>query len=303
MCYALSEAEELQSEKWKAFGGIPSKACAFGTVICGRRRSVPQIRPTAKRRADLRARPDATAGGNCFTQNAASLVRWMARAKVTRLRKQAMSLIDDLTAHGAQIRERLWDLLERHRYPDDARSVWIEGSVAQTLEHHDAISLLVRRQLTGSAFALVRPLVETVVRALWIYKVASDEQVEQARHKDKGVFPSLRDMRQAVGQAYAEDEFFQQFTAGWGAMCDYTHSGARQIARRFTGTDVKPDYREGAIAEAVHTTNFGVLFLARLFFEGMNQQAEANEVRTLLADYRARDYVAAIKRLATQTGA
>jgi hypothetical protein len=68
-----------------------------------------------------------------------------------------VSLLDDITAHGAQIRDRLWDLLERHAYPDDTKSVWVAGSIAVALEHHEAISLLAQRQLTGSAFALVRP--------------------------------------------------------------------------------------------------------------------------------------------------
>jgi hypothetical protein len=131
-----------------------------------------------------------------------------------------VSLLDDLTARGAAIRKWLWDLLERHAYPDDARSVWVAGSIAVALEHHEAISLLVNRQLTGSAFALVRPMVETVVRAHWINEVAYDDQVEQAR-QDKNVFPSMSEMSEAVGKAYGTDELFRRFTSD-GERCAVT---------------------------------------------------------------------------------
>jgi hypothetical protein len=134
-----------------------------------------------------------------------------------------MSLVDELIARGAVIRARLWDLLERHGYPDDTRSVWIAGSMAVALEHHEAISLLIEQQLTGSAFALVRPMVETVVRAHWINAVARDDQVERARQDDKKAFPSMSEMSAAIGKAYGADELFQRFTSEWQAMCSYTH--------------------------------------------------------------------------------
>jgi len=67
---------------------------------------------------------------------------------------RSVSLLDDITTRGAVIRERLWDLLERHAYPDDTRSVWVAGSIGVALEHHEAISLLINRQLTGPAFGL-----------------------------------------------------------------------------------------------------------------------------------------------------
>jgi hypothetical protein len=195
-----------------------------------------------------------------------------------------VSLFDDITIRGAAIRNRLWDLLEPHAYPDDARSVWVAGSIAVALEHHEAIWLLINRQLTGSAFALVRPMVETVVRAHWIDAVACDDQVELAR-QDKNVFPSMSEMSQAVSEAYRADELFRRFTSEWGAMCSYTHSGARQIGYRFAGTEIKPSYKEEAIVEVLNLMNMGLLFLAGTFFMSTGHQTEANETRTMLLDY------------------
>ena len=196
-----------------------------------------------------------------------------------------MSLLDDISNRGIQIRSRLWDLLERHPYPDDHRSVWVAGSLAQALEHHEAIALLIKRELTGSAFALVRPLVDTVMRALWINAVACDQQVARARDDGKKVFPPMKEMSEAVERAYRDDDLLQRMTAEWDAMCSYTHSGARQLGRRFTGTDVKSSYAPGEIAEVLNLTNYGVLFLARRFFMRTGHQPETDETRTMLLGY------------------
>jgi hypothetical protein len=192
----------------------------------------------------------------------------------------SVSLFDDTMASGAAIQGLLWDLLERHLYPDDERSVWVAGCMVVALEHHEAISLLIKRQLTGSAFALVRPLVDSVMRSLWINKVASDDQVKRARDDDKYVFPPMPQMCEAVRTAYGDDKFFQ-FTSAWDAMHSYTHSGARQIAGRYTGTDLKPSYTEGAKIQALNLTNNGVLFLATKFFESTGHQLEADAIKQL----------------------
>jgi hypothetical protein len=57
-------------------------------------------------------------------------------------------------------------LLTRHRYPDDLRTVVVSGFISQRIEHNDAIVLLLRSNLVGSAFALVRSVVEILYRAL-----------------------------------------------------------------------------------------------------------------------------------------
>jgi hypothetical protein len=214
-----------------------------------------------------------------------AVVAVLALVALIHLLSPKMNLLDDLIARGAAIRTRLWDLLERHSYPDDERSTWVAGSLAVALEHHQAISLLITERLTGSAFALMRPMVETVVRAYWISGVARDDQVERARQDDKKAFPPLMEMSAAVGKAYEADELFERFMSAWDAMCSYTHSGARQIGRRFSGTEIKPSYKEGAKVQALNSTNMALLFLARMFFMSTGHLTEASEARTMLLDY------------------
>jgi len=103
-----------------------------------------------------------------------------------------VSLLEDIIAQGAQVRTQLRELFEQDEaYPGDLKSMWLIGSVDLALEHHEAIWRLQEQKLTGAAFALLRPLIETMLRALWLNKrVTSEEQVKRA-WRDKKVFPKM----------------------------------------------------------------------------------------------------------------
>jgi hypothetical protein len=112
-----------------------------------------------------------------------------------------VSLLDDTNARGAEIRSRLRELFEQDEaYPGDLKSMWLIGSVDLALEHHQAIWRLQEQRLTGAAFAMVRPLIDTVLRALWVNKRATEAQVKRA-WRDKDVFPKAAKMRQKLVRA------------------------------------------------------------------------------------------------------
>ena len=63
----------------------------------------------------------------------------------------------------------------------------------------------------------------------------------------------------------------------------FTHPGGLQIVRRFTGDEVKPNYSEGEIAEALFAATWVLLYLVNFFFASMDRRDEALETRTLFA--------------------
>ena len=80
------------------------------------------------------------------------------------------ALLDDITARGAEVRERVHELLARHKYSGDIKARVFAGYVAIALEHHQAIWQLRDQNLRGAAMALVRTVVDAFLRALWIKK-------------------------------------------------------------------------------------------------------------------------------------
>ena len=65
----------------------------------------------------------------------------------------------------------------------------------------------------------------------------------------------------------------------------YTHPGARQLGRRFTAYQVKPNYSEGDIAKGLTLANDTLMFLMQGFFAIMQAQRESEEILTLFAQY------------------
>jgi Family of unknown function (DUF6988) len=207
-----------------------------------------------------------------------------------------MSLIDDLSQRGDELRAQVRQMLERHQYSTTIKGVMLVAYVDLALEHHAAIWLLRERELFGSAFALVRPLYDTVFRALWIGAKATDEQVEQASRDDLDWLriPLLDDIKQVyfgsqalndAGLAQAADEFFKGMKKLMKVLHSYTHPGLRQLGRRFTAYQVKPSYRKRDIAGGLHLSTFALMFLMQGFFAIMQAKRESDEVQALLTQY------------------
>jgi hypothetical protein len=197
-----------------------------------------------------------------------------------------MRQIEDISNRGAEIRSRLCELLSRHELPTDTKTAFLTGFVSIALEHHEAIFLLIKSKLTGSAFALVRLLFDTTVRALWINKVANESQIEKM-NRDKLKFPRMSQMLAEIDQNYDTDNFFQSLKEAWKAMCSYAHSGALQIARRFTNGEVKPSYSDDEIVQALNVTNTVLMLLTRMFFVSMGWHQEADETEKMMLEYDA----------------
>lgn len=201
-----------------------------------------------------------------------------------------MSLLDEITARGTQVRERLRQLFHRHDYPPDTRSVLLRAYADIALEHHEAIWLLTKSNLNGSAFAMLRLVFDAMFRAFWINKVATEQQIEQAFDDRLGfdINKMLDEIKEGYfsdrpqEEAHQFDEILQRLKKAWGPMCSYTHSGALQIHQRFTGDELKPDYSQGAIAEALNLVTIALLLLLHTFFVSMKCPNEAEETGTML---------------------
>jgi hypothetical protein len=64
------------------------------------------------------------------------------------------------------------------------------------------------------------------------------------------------------------------------------HSGALQIGRRFTRDQVKANYSEADIAQALTVATTGLLLLLHMFFLSTEHYEEGNEIHTMLRQYR-----------------
>jgi hypothetical protein len=123
-------------------------------------------------------------------------------------------------------------------------------------EHHGAIlHLLKAGRFDGSAFALVRPLIDGAYRAHWIYSCAKPDIVTRIKNGEN-VYPGLINMATAIEKKSNADGMFASIAPYINALHGYTHGGLEQLGRRFdaTGTTIKPNYDDGEKLEIVRAT-------------------------------------------------
>ena len=194
--------------------------------------------------------------------------------------------VDVLESRASATRTKLCGLLQKQPYACDTKTTLLLAYVDIAFEHHEAIALLIRSNLHGSAFALTRPLFETMFKALWINACATSDQVTRATKTGNNTFPRTGEMIALVDQAYSTDGFFTSIkNASWKAMCSYAHSGLLQVARRFSGDHVTPNYSEAEVRAVLNATTTAIILLARMFLVSTKCHDEAAHVQKLLEQF------------------
>jgi hypothetical protein len=142
--------------------------------------------------------------------------------------------------------------IEGLEVPSCTRNRIAFGCLHQVAEHHEAIALLVRHRLYGSAFSLVRPLFETYIRGVWLRHCASEGELSQFQEgKIKKTFAELiQDIESHEG--YAAGVLSDVKRNSWDAMNDFTHGGSRQVARRNAADSIASNYTAGEVQEALN---------------------------------------------------
>lgn len=195
--------------------------------------------------------------------------------------------IRSLLEKTTRFKRSLGALVTAHEYPTDPKRQLLLAYHSIMSEHHEAICLLIKNGLDGSAFALVRSFYEPFYRAHWIVGCASPKQIDELLH-GKDIFPKMHEMVEQIDSAFGIDDFFQNIKkSSWGSMNDYTHSGLRQIGRRFRGNLVEPNYATDEIVEVLDGINIGLLLMGLLFFKVFDRSEAATKVEKLITEYTA----------------
>lgn len=115
------------------------------------------------------------------------------------------------------------------------------------IEHHKSIILLIEYKFFGSAFSLVRVLLESYVKGLWIFYCAGEndfKSLEASFSKKKlyGMVCEIEKMNLSLG---IKNEYIR-------AMNSYVHSGLLQVCRRFKNNDICLNYGDDEVIEILN---------------------------------------------------
>ena len=153
----------------------------------------------------------------------------------------------DLLARVNRIFEELIKIAPNER-SSGIRTTLLALFTSLALEHFRAIVILVESSVaTGSAFALFRPLLESVTRGEWLYLCANDLEHE-AFTRDALRFKSLPQLAAEVDTKSGLGSWLTKYTQSYTHLCDFTHGGLLAVGNRLTAEgSIEPNYKESRI--------------------------------------------------------
>lgn len=119
------------------------------------------------------------------------------------------------------------------------------ASINSLLYHHGI-------ELSGSAFALLRPMNEALKRGAWIALCATDDQVQTFITKDK--LPKVN-LAEQIEQVPPFDEFplfSKQHANAWDKFHSFTHAGSHMVGAYTQGESVGPAFQPELIIEVLN---------------------------------------------------
>jgi len=168
-------------------------------------------------------------------------------------------------------------------FPAGERNTPLMAYWSVVFDFHRGVLCLLTHKFYGSAFALVRPMVEAVVRA-HVVILGSEEDLRKLREDEYRT--NFSTVGKEIDDAFGTGDLFKNFLNGArNALHSYTHAGVLQLGRRFSGTDLAPNYREEEIVEVLQTSSCAVFIVTNLVTKHLGYEAEWKQCSHLFEEW------------------
>ncbi|HXP48213.1 MAG TPA: hypothetical protein VN810_13130 [Terriglobales bacterium] len=154
-------------------------------------------------------------------------------------------------------------VVSKNQFPTGDRNVLLIAYWALMFDYHKGTLRLLQSEFFRAAFALVRPVVEAVVRA-HVTLMGSDEDLLSIQKDAYKV--NFKEIGGKIDSAFALEGLMENFLndVTRSALHSYAHSGLLQLGRRFDGNDIKPNYSDQEIIEVIRVTTSAIFMVTNL---------------------------------------
>ena len=154
----------------------------------------------------------------------------------------------------------------------DERSWYLLAYWSLAKEHHLAMITLIVREIHGSAAALLRPIVEAVVRGHLVL-FCSAKELERIR-KDK-YHVNFSKVGRVIDKRFGLETFLQDFLRDSAKILhSYTHGGILPVQRRYKDNTLQPNYQDDELVGLIHTTTSGLFLLTNILTKHLGYEEE-----------------------------
>jgi hypothetical protein len=202
------------------------------------------------------------------------------------LGRKEMSVQTELDS-ARHLGEELEKLIVRRGQIDvDGRTVLLLGFWALIFDFHKATLGLIEQHLFGSAFALMRSVIEALVRAHVVVRgvvTGSDDDIVAIRADNYRV--NFAAIGAQIDAQFGYGTLLEKLLKKATALHSYTHAGAFQIARRFDGKNLTPHYQDGEIIEVIRVSTSAVWMVTNIVTKHFKFEEEAKEAERLFLEW------------------
>ena len=185
--------------------------------------------------------------------------------------------------YGQQLEELL--VKKQVRFSGD-RDGLLMGYWALLLDYHAATLTLLSQEFFGAAFALMRPIVEALVRAHIVLCGSAEEVLRIKQDKYRVNFKTVGAQ---IDKAFSLNGFFENtLKEARDALHSYTHAGMFQITRRFDEDAIKPRYSDGAILNVIEGSTTAIFMATTLVTKHFGFEEEWRTTTEMFDEYNKR---------------
>ncbi len=170
------------------------------------------------------------------------------------------------------------NLVNGYSFKSDCKSILIISLFKLLMQHHKSITLLVESNQINSSAALLRPLIDSCYRGLWVYYIATDEELENILNNEK-------QFKTASPIAKELDDFLkvESFSKDIKILNDFTHGGIQQIFRMIDEETIKSNFPEKDLKLLLETSNKNLCLFLHVVGLHLNDNQLTTEGRDLMA--------------------
>jgi len=139
---------------------------------------------------------------------------------------------------------------------ENHKELIVTGFLSLSLDHHNAIVLLLEKGIYSSSFTLLRPLIDSVYRGLWSSQIATENEINEifdTKYKFKNTYKLIKD----IDEKNNTNTFYNRYNQVESFLHGMTHGGIEQLIRQFSknGDFVEPTFSKKDLLNLVNHIN------------------------------------------------
>ena len=191
--------------------------------------------------------------------------------------------IEDAIKKSNELADKMQLLIVHKQCPTGDRNTPLMGLWSVAFELHRAILCLSYNKFFGAAQALVRPLVEAVIRS-HIVIMGSDEDLKKLQ--DDKYRTNFTTVGKEIDGTFGTGKLFETFLEDAREFLhSFTHSGKMQLIRRFSGSDLTPNYSPNEIITTIRVSTSAVFIVNNLVTKHFNFEEEWKRSNDLFVEW------------------